>query len=145
MSTVVEPTGRGEARRGGGYEKPTGSKSRFEVYSWFFMRISGLILVFLALYHLIWWNLVIGVEHLDAELVLERWNDPLWRTFNIALVAFAMLHGLNGARYSIDDYVRKPGPQKAVKAVVYTVVLLALAFAVFALITFDPATLVAAR
>ena len=32
------------------------------------MRISGLALIFLALYHLIWQNLVIGVDHLDADL-----------------------------------------------------------------------------
>jgi succinate dehydrogenase / fumarate reductase, membrane anchor subunit len=44
------------------------------------MRISGLLLIFLALYHLIWWNLVIGVEHLDSQIVIERWNNPLWRS-----------------------------------------------------------------
>ena len=64
-----------------------------------------------------------GVEHLDSEVVIERWNNPLWRLFNVALVTFAMLHGLNGARYSIEDYVRSPARQMAVKAVVYTIVL----------------------
>lgn len=135
---VVE---RGAARRGGGYRRPVGRRGNFEVASWFFMRISGLILIFLALYHLVWWNLVIGVEHLDSVVVIERWNNPFWRFFNVALVLFAMLHGLNGARYSIEDYVRRPGWQLAVKSVVYTIVLGAMAVAVFALLTFDPATL----
>ncbi len=53
-----------------------------------------------------------------------------------------MLHGLNGARYSIEDYVRRPGLQLVVKSVVYTVVLGAMTVAVFALLTFDPATLI---
>ena len=136
---------RGEARRGGGYERPRGSRGKFEVYSWFFMRISGLLLIFLALYHLIWWNLVIGVEHLDSQVVIERWNNPLWRLFNVALVSFAMLHGLNGARYSIEDYVRKPGPQKVVKGIVYTIVLVALAWGAFALLTFDASAMLADR
>jgi succinate dehydrogenase / fumarate reductase, membrane anchor subunit len=118
---------RARARRagGGGYRRsrPAAGRSGFEVFSWFFMRISGLLLIFLALYHLIWWNLVIGVEHLDSQVVIERWNNPLWRFFNVALVSFAMLHGLNGARYSIEDYVRNPGWQVAVKAIVYTIVL----------------------
>lgn len=131
---------RGEARSGGGYRKPSGKRGSFEVLSWFFMRISGLFLIFLALYHLIWWNLVVGVEHLDSQLVIERWNNPLWRFFNVALVSFAMLHGLNGARYSIEDYVHSPGKQVAVKAVVYTIVLGSLFFGVYALLTFDPAT-----
>ncbi len=131
---------RGAARRGGGYEQPRGGRNNFEVRSWFFMRISGLILIFLTLYHLIWWNLVIGVEHLDSQVVIERWNNPIWRLFNVALVTFALLHGLNGARYSIEDYIRKPGLQVAVKAVVYTIVLATLAIGVFALVTFDPAS-----
>lgn len=128
---------RGTARRGGGYDRPSG-RGRFEVASWFFMRISGLLLILLALYHLTWWNLVVGVEHLDAQLVRERWANPFWRLFNVALVTFAMLHGLNGARYSIEDYVRKPGLRTAVKTLVYVIVLAALAIGIFALLTFDP-------
>ena len=81
----------------------------------------------------------------DAEVVIERWNNPLWRFFNVALVSFSMLHGLNGARYSIEDYIRRPGAQVAVKAVVYTIVLVTLAVGVFALLTFDPATFLTSR
>ena len=144
MSQTFSGDGRGIARRGGGYARPKG-RGGFEVASWFFMRISGLLLIFLALYHPIWWNLVIGVEHLDSQVVIERWRNPLWRLFNVALVSFALLHGLNGARYSIEDYVRNRGWQVAVKAIVYTIVLSALVIAIFALLTFDPATLVAGR
>lgn len=129
---------RGTARTGGGYDRPA-ARSNFEVRSWFFMRISGLALIFLAIYHLVWWNLVIGVDHLTAEVVRERWANPFWRLYNVALVAFAMLHGLNGARYSIEDYVRKPGARAITKTVVYTIVLGSLAVGLFALFTFDPA------
>ena len=109
------------------------------------MPISGLVLIFLALYHLVWWNLVIGVEHLDSAMVIERWNNPLWRFFNVALITFAMLHGLNGLRYSIEDYVRGPGRQAAVKAVAYTLILSILVFGIYALVTFDPAIFFADR
>lgn len=139
MSAPPKVVERGHARAGGGYHLPAGARGGFEVVSWFFMRISGLILIFLALYHLIWWNLVIGVDHLDADVVIQRWNNPMWRFFNVALVTFSMLHGLNGARYSIEDYVRSPGKQVAVKTVVYTVVLGAMIFGIYALLTFDPA------
>ena len=137
-------SGRGGARRGGGYQRPAGLGG-FEVASWFFMRISGLLLIFLALYHLVWWNLVIGVEHLDSQIVIERWRNPLWRLFNIALITFALLHGLNGARYSIEDYIRSPSRQVTVKAIVYVLVLSTLVAGLFALFTFDPATLVEGR
>jgi succinate dehydrogenase / fumarate reductase, membrane anchor subunit len=144
----MTPTGvaeRGVRRTGGGHRMPTGSRGGFEVFSWFFMRITGLALIFLALYHLIWWNLVIGVEHIDSQVVAERWSNPLWRFFNVALVSFAMLHGLNGARYSIEDYIRNPGWQVAVKAIVYTVVLGTMIFGIYALLTFDAASFFANR
>jgi len=148
MSTVADEVveGRGAPRRGGGYERPTAyerpgaqmqKKGRFELYSWVFMRVSGLLLIFMTLYHLTWWNLLVGVEHLSADLVLERWSNPLWRLYNVLLATFALLHGLNGARYSIEDYIRKPGARKAVKAIVYGIVLLALAWGIFALLTYD--------
>jgi succinate dehydrogenase / fumarate reductase membrane anchor subunit len=141
MSTTTdEATARGPARRGGGYERPDAlmqKKGKFELYSWVFMRVSGVLLIFMTLYHLYWWNLVIGVEHLDADLVLERWNQPLWRLFNASLAAFALLHGLNGLRYSIEDYIRNPTARKVVKAVAYTAVLGALAWGIFALLTYD--------
>ena len=123
----------------GGYDRPKKDhRSNFELYAWFFMRISGLLLIFMALYHLTWWNLVVGVEHLSADLVRERWSNPFWRLFNVGLVSFAMLHGLNGLRYSIEDYVRKPGLRVATKAVLYTIVLASLAWGIFALLTFNP-------
>jgi succinate dehydrogenase / fumarate reductase membrane anchor subunit len=138
MSTEERVAERGDARPGGGYDLPAAGRSNFELWSWVFMRVSGVILIFLALYHLAWQNLVVGVEHLDAELVADRWSNPLFRLLNIALLTFAMLHGLNGARYSIEDYVRRPGRQLAVKIVVYTIVLGSLVFGLFALLTFDP-------
>lgn len=122
----------------GGYDRPSGKRGNFELYAWFFMRISGLALIFMALYHLTWWNLVVGVEHLDSGLVRERWANPFWRLFNVGLITFAMLHGLNGLRYSIEDYVRHPGTRLAVKTVAYAIVLIALAWGIFALLTFNP-------
>jgi succinate dehydrogenase / fumarate reductase, membrane anchor subunit len=144
MTLAATPAERGAARRGGGYVLP-GGQGGFELASWFFMRVSGLILIFLALYHLVWWNLVIGVEHLDSQVVIDRWRNPLWRLFNVALLVFAMLHGLNGARYSIEDYVRHPGWQVFIKAVVYLIVIGVLVIGIFALLTFDPDAFFAAR
>jgi succinate dehydrogenase / fumarate reductase, membrane anchor subunit len=145
VAAVDASSGRGAARPGGGYQQPPAGKKSFEVYSWLFMRVTGLLLIFLALYHLVWWNLVIGVEHLDSQVVIDRWGNPLWRLFNVLLVSFALLHGLNGARYSIDDYVRRPMLRRAVKVVVYTVVLVVLLIGAYALLTFDAASFFASR
>lgn len=132
---------RGEPRAGGGYTmpEPRGGRRGFELWSWVFMRLSGVVLLFMALYHLYWWNLYVGVEHLSAEMVLERWSNPLWRLFNAGLATFALLHGLNGLRYSIEDYVPRRW-QKGAKIAAYTIVLLTLAWGIFALLTYDLAS-----
>jgi len=136
MSTVT--TDRGAARSGGGHEAPArGPRSNFELRAWVFMRVSGVLLLFMTLYHLVWWNLVVGVEHLSAELVLERWNHWPWRLFNVGLATFALLHGLNGLRYVLEDYVRSPRAQRIAKTIAYVIVLGTLAWGVFALLTFD--------
>lgn len=145
MSAPAEVAERGAPRKGGGYQRPVGGRTNFELWSWFFMRISGLALIFLTLYHLIWWNLIVGVDHLDSEIVIQRWTNPFWRFYNVALVTFAILHALNGVRYSIEDYVRTPARQVATKAVVYTLVLGVWVLGVFSLMTFDPSLFLADR
>ena len=39
----------------------------------------------------------------------------------LIMLGFALLHGVNGLRYSIDDYFKRPGTRFWVKAVVFTV------------------------
>ena len=38
--------------------------SNFELYTWFFMRISGIVLLTLAVFHLLYMHLFIGVENI---------------------------------------------------------------------------------
>ena len=96
-------------------------KSNFETWSWYFMRVSGLILIFLALTHFAITHILNDVVDTDAEFVAERWDNPLWRLFDWALLSLALVHGVNGVRWSIDDYVKQPGRRAALKAVLYTV------------------------
>ncbi len=112
---------------------PTGSRSgrSFETWSWFFMRLSGLALVFLALVHFSLTHIVNDVVETDSDFVARRWDNPLWRLFDWSLLALALLHGLNGLRWIIDDYVRRPRLRAFTKAGLYT-----LSGALFALGTF---------
>ncbi|MFQ5724569.1 MAG: succinate dehydrogenase, partial [Terriglobia bacterium] len=38
-----------------------------------------------------------------------RWSNPLWRFYDWFLLALALVHGFNGVRVMVDDYVRRPG------------------------------------
>ena len=103
-------------RAGGGHRRPEGSG--FETWMWFFMRVSGVVLLGLAVFHLFWMHFVIGVENIDFDAVAGRWEGPwgpLWRLYDLALLVFALGHGFNGLRYVIEDYVRRPGRRLAVK------------------------------
>lgn len=77
----------------------------FELYAWFFMRISGIVLLFIAVFHLLWMHLVIGVDNVTFDLIVKRWENPGWRLYDLALLVFALSHGTNGLRTVIDDYL----------------------------------------
>ena len=92
-----------------------------EAQSWAFMRLSGLLLLFFALVHFAITHIVNDVAHTDYDFVAERWHNPAWRVFDWVLLVLALSHGLNGLRWIVDDYVRRPGPRRAVKGVLYGV------------------------
>ena len=66
-------------------------------------------------------HIVHDVTDTKASFVARRWHNPLWRIFDWSLLALALLHGLNGLRLIIDDYVRRPGRRAAIKALLYSV------------------------
>lgn len=113
--------------------------SRTEVWWWFFMRISGVILVFLVLIHLYIMHLVgEGVERVNFAFVAERWDNIGWKTFDWVLLVLALLHGVNGLRIIIDDYVRRPGVRTTVKGLLYTVTTVLMIMGTAVIVTFDP-------
>lgn len=115
--------------------------SRAEVWWWFFMRISGIILLFLVLIHIYVIHLVgEGVERVDFAFVSQRWDNVGWKTFDWTMLVLALLHGSNGLRIIIDDYIRSDGLRTTVKATLYTLTVILLIMGSAVLITFDPGT-----
>jgi succinate dehydrogenase / fumarate reductase membrane anchor subunit len=89
---------------------PQRPRSGFEFWAWLFMRLSGILLLFLAVGHvLIMHVLETGVERVNFSFVVQRWSSPFWRTWDWMMLALALLHGVNGTRVIIQDYVRRPG------------------------------------
>lgn len=109
-----------------------------EAYAWFFMRVSGVVLLFVAVFHLLWMHLVIGVENIDFDVVAGRWQNPLWRVFDLSLLIFALSHGTNGTRWVLEDYISSPGWQIAVKWFVYVVAIVVGAMGAYVIFTFQP-------
>jgi succinate dehydrogenase / fumarate reductase membrane anchor subunit len=129
------PPRRGEVRRDR-RDRPAGG---FELWSWLFMRVSGVALLALAVGHVIIMHVLDGgVERVNFEFVQLRWESPFWRTWDWALLVLALVHGINGLRVMVQDYVRWAGARFALN------VLFALTgFGLFVLgtvivFTFDP-------
>jgi succinate dehydrogenase / fumarate reductase, membrane anchor subunit len=113
--------------------------SRFEVWAWFFMRISGVILLFLVLIHLYVMHLVgDGVQRIDFAFVAERWDNVGWKTFDWVLLFLGLLHGANGLRVVIEDYVRDPAWRTSVKGLLYTITVILMIMGTAVIVTFDP-------
>lgn len=112
--------------------------SSFEVWSWFFMRISGVVLLFLVLIHLYIMHIVgSGVERVDFEFVSQRWSNVGWKTFDWLMLFLALLHGANGLRVVIEDYIGSPGVRTAVKSVLYTVTFILMIMGTAVIVTFN--------
>ena len=59
-------------------------RSNFELYSWLFMRISGIVLVFLVLGHLFIMNILDGgVQRINFAFVAGRWASPFWQIWDL--------------------------------------------------------------
>lgn len=79
-----------------------------ELAWWIFMRVSGLLLVFLVFGHLYMNNMLINVADVDYNYVASRFSKAWVKVYDTFILFFAMLHGVNGLRYSIEDYFRNP-------------------------------------
>ncbi|MDQ3646225.1 MAG: succinate dehydrogenase hydrophobic membrane anchor subunit [Actinomycetota bacterium] len=109
-----------------------------EVWWWFFMRISGVILLFLVLIHLYVMHLTgPGVDQVDFAFVARRWETVGWKTFDWVMLVLALLHGANGSRIVIDDYVRRPGVRTTAKAALYTTTAILMAMGTAVIVTFQ--------
>ena len=113
--------------------------STFEVYSWFFMRVSGIVLLLMVLGHLAIMHIINSVDTIDYWWVAERLATPFWRTYDWIILVLALLHGLNGMRWVIDDHVHSRGWRTFCMAALWVVGFIFLAIGSIVLFTFTPA------
>ena len=129
-----EPPGVRDPRTG--RERPVGG---FELWTWLFMRISGIVLLVLAVGHVIIMHLPAGgVSRINFGFVATRWQSPFWRTWDWALLVLALIHGINGLRVIILDYVRPPGARLALNMLFYTLGFILFVLGTVIVFTFDP-------
>jgi succinate dehydrogenase / fumarate reductase membrane anchor subunit len=130
MAPRINRTTLSRARPGGG---------GFETFSWYFMRVSGAILLLIAVFHLLLMHVYIRVENIDFNTIVTRWTGPwgaFWRVYDLALLVFALLHGFNGLRWVIDDYIHRPGWNTVAKGAALTLAVIVILMGAYAIFSF---------
>jgi succinate dehydrogenase / fumarate reductase membrane anchor subunit len=79
-----------------------------------------------------------GVERVNFAFVAERWDNVGWKTFDWLLLVLALIHGANGLRIVIDDYVRAPGKRVFLKGTLYTATTVGMVMGTAVIVMFDP-------
>ena len=130
--------------------------SKFELTMWFFTRVSGILLLMMGAFNIVYANLAGGYGTMDAAAqmrwaffpisfhvessgveVTPNFANPFWQAYTFLLIAFAATHGLNGIRVILQDYIRHPLLMAWVKAFLFVLWAASLLAAIFIIFMFQ--------
>ena len=110
-----------------------------EFWWWVFMRVSGIVLVFLVIGHVLIMHVFGGgIERVNFQFVAVRWQSPFWRTWDWLVLVLAIIHGINGLRVIALDYIRPTGIRIAVSWSFYIIGAVLVALGSVIVYTFNP-------
>ena len=104
---------------------------------WYFLRVSGVLLVFLAGGHLFITHYLNVPSETTFDFVSARWANPLWRSFDTLLLLAALWHGLIGLRFSIADYLRSRAARQIGYSLIWVFGVIFTVIGLITIVTFD--------
>jgi succinate dehydrogenase / fumarate reductase membrane anchor subunit len=106
---------------------------------WVFMRVSGVLLVALIFTHLIV-NVLQdgGVKAIDFAFVAGKLANPFWQWFDALLLWLAIIHGTNGMRVVVSDYVYRPWLRKTMLVALAASAAILIILGTLVIFTLDP-------
>lgn len=122
----------------GATSRPGPGATGWETFSWWFFRVSGVGLIFLAIIHLIIMHVTNDVSSTTYAFIAGRYNNPFWRVYDLLLLTLALFHGLNGLRIICDDYIRTRGVRLTVQSVLFLTAITFWLMGTMTIITFQP-------
>lgn len=120
-------------------QRAAGKRTNWEKWGWLYMRVSGVLLVVLIFGHL-FSNLMVGdgVAAIDFGFVGGKLASPFWQVWDLLLLWLALIHGSNGMRTIVNDYVVRPGLAKGLKIALFLSAALLILLGTLVIFTFDP-------
>jgi succinate dehydrogenase membrane anchor subunit len=139
MSATATPESTVLPTRPTRFARRSRSRGNFELWSWVFMRGSGILLVVLVFGHL-FVNLMTGqgIHQVDFAFVAGKWSSPFWQVWDMLMLWLAELHGVNGVRTIINDYTEKDSTRWILKGLLAASALLVMVLGTLVIFTFDP-------
>ena len=113
-------------------------KYNFERYAYMFMRMSGLVLMVLAVGHMMIQHVLNSSGNLTLVFVADVWNSWGWKAYDIFLLIFAIPHGINGLRNVLEDYIHNPKTMKTINIILTIFVVATVIWAAVGITLFDP-------
>lgn len=111
-------------------------RSLLERYGYLFMRLSGVALIFLAIGHMVIQHVLNDVHSLTLDFVRQQWSSWGWRTYDLLLLVFAIMHGFNGLRVVLEDYIHNPGTVRILRWLLVIFMIITIIWSAVAIITF---------
>ncbi|MFK4761322.1 succinate dehydrogenase hydrophobic membrane anchor subunit [Microbacterium sp. ZW T5_45] len=110
-----------------------------EKWGWLFMRGSGIVLVVLIFGHL-FINLMVGdgIHALDFAFIAGKFATPFWQWWDVIMLWLALIHGANGMRTIVNDYVTHPTARRVLIWALGLAAGLLILLGTLVVFTFDP-------
>ena len=121
------------------YRRVSRGRGNFELWSWVFMRGSGILLLVLVFGHL-FVNLMLGegIHAIDFAFVAGKWASPFWQTWDLLMLWLAEVHGFNGVRTIINDYTERENTRWVLKGLLVLATFFTVVLGTLVIFTFDP-------
>lgn len=113
-------------------------KFNFERYAYMFMRMSGLVLLILAVGHMMIQHVLNSSGNLTLVFVADQWKSWGWKVYDIFLLIFAIPHGVNGLRNVLEDYIHNPKTVRIINIILAIFVVATIIWAAVGITLFDP-------
>lgn len=118
---------------------PRRKGANLEKWGWIYMRVSGVLLVVLIFGHL-FVNLLTGdgIHQIDFAFVAGKFATPFWQWWDVLMLWLALIHGANGMRTIVNDYVTHNGTRRVLVWALWLAAGFLILLGTLVVFTFDP-------
>jgi succinate dehydrogenase / fumarate reductase membrane anchor subunit len=118
--------------------------SNLERRAFLFMRLSGALLLILAVGHMMIQHVLNSSQDLTLQFVAMQWNTWGWKVYDMLLLFFAITHGFNGLRNVLEDYIHNRTAVTWINRFLIVFVILTIIWAGIAIASFDSTAIIEA-